>query len=275
MKNRKFFGKAMLFAALAISLLIYLIPFALVIANSFKSSKEITSNPLSLPAHWELNAYIEAMTKMNFVHSFLNSLIITTGSVLLIAFFSAMAAYALVRFKSRISNAVFFLMVASMIIPFQALMIPLVKIYGSLGLLGSKWTLMYMYLGFGSAMAVFIYHGFIKSIPLELEEAAMIDGCNRLQIFYHIIMPLLKPTAVTIVILDVLWIWNDFLLPSLVLIEAKSRTLPLSTFYFFGTYAVRYDLVMAALTLTLIPVLIIYLFLQKQIIQGVMQGSIK
>lgn len=262
-------------SALSISLLIYMVPFALVLINSFKSTKDITSNPLALPTSLSLNAYVEAMDKMQFAGSFLNSIIITTASVIVIALFSAMAAYALVRIKNRLNQFLFFLMVASMIIPFQALMIPLVKIYGSMGLLNSKWTLIYMYLGFGTAMAIFIYHGFIKSIPLELEEAAMIDGCNRFQVFYHIILPLLKPTTMTIVILDVLWIWNDFLLPSLILLDSDSRTLPLSTFYFFGTYAVRYDLVLAALILTMLPVLVVYLFLQKHIINGVMQGSIK
>ncbi len=261
--------------ALAVTLLLYMVPFALVLINSFKSSKEITSNPLSLPTAINLSAYWEAMDKMNFLSSFFNSLIITTISVIVIAIFSSMASYALVRMKSKWNNLIFFLMIASMIIPFQALMIPLVKVYGSFGLLNNKWTLIYMYLGFGTAMAVFIYHGFMKSIPLELEEAAFIDGCNRFQVFYHIILPLLKPTTMTIVILDVLWIWNDFLLPSLILVNAQTRTLPLSTYYFFGTYAIRYDLVMAALMLTMIPVLVIYLFLQKHIIQGVMQGSIK
>lgn len=262
-------------SALSISLLIYMVPFFLVLINSFKSTKEITSNPLALPSGINFSAYVEAMDKMKFTGSFLNSLLITTVSVIVIALFSAMAAYALVRIKNRLNQFLFFLMVASMIIPFQALMIPLVKIYGNLGLLNSKWTLIYMYLGFGTSMAIFIYHGFIKSIPLELEEAAMIDGCNRFQVFFHIILPLLKPTTMTIIILDVLWIWNDFLLPSLILLDPNARTLPLSTFYFFGTYAVRYDLVLAALILTMIPVLVVYLFLQKHIINGVMQGSIK
>lgn len=275
MESTRKFRKITTLLALAVTLLLYMVPFGLVLINSFKSSKEITSNPLSLPSAINLSAYWEAMDKMNFLSSFLNSFIITTVSVIVIAIFSSMASYALVRMKSKWNNFIFFLMIASMIIPFQALMIPLVKVYGSFGLLNNKWTLIYMYLGFGTAMAVFIYHGFMKSIPLELEEAAFIDGCNRFQVFYHIILPLLKPTTMTIVILDVLWIWNDFLLPSLILVNAQTRTLPLSTYYFFGTYAIRYDLVMAALMLTMIPVLVIYLFLQKHIIQGVMQGSIK
>ena len=124
-------------------------------------------------------------------------------------------------------------------------------------------------------MAVFIYHGFIKSVPLEIEEAAMIDGCTQVRTFFHIVFPLVKPISFTVLILNVLWIWNDFLLPSLVLIKPAQRTLPLSTFYFFGTYTVDYGLLMAGLLMTILPVIIIYLFLQKHIIQGVMQGSIK
>jgi raffinose/stachyose/melibiose transport system permease protein len=215
------------------------------------------------------------MEKMNFANSFMNSLIITVFSVALITIFSAMTAYVFVRIQSKLNKFLFFLMVASMIIPFQAIMIPLVQIYGSIGFLNSKWALIYMYIGFGASLAVFIYHGLIKSIPLELEEAAMIDGASRLQIFFQVVFPLLKPTTMTIVILNVLWIWNDFLLPSLVLIKPEERTLPLSTFYFFGTYSVDYGLLMAGLVVTIIPVIIVYLFTQRYIIQGVMNGSIK
>ncbi len=132
-----------------------------------------------------------------------------------------------------------------------------------------------MYIGFGASLAVFIYHGLIKSIPLELEEAAMIDGASRLQSFFRIVFPLLKPTTMTIMILNVLWIWNDFLLPSLVLIKPEERTLPLSTFYFFGTYSVDYGLLMAGLVSIIIPVIVVYLFTQRYIIEGVMHGSIK
>ena len=169
----------------------------------------------------------------------------------------------------------FLFMIAAMIIPFQGIMIPLVKIYGSLHMLNSKWALIYMYLGFGTSLAVFMYHGFIKSIPLELEEAAMIDGATRFQTFVKIVFPLLKSQTMTIAILDILWIWNDFLLPNLVLGTAETRTLPLSTYYFYGTHTTDYSLAMAGLILSAIPVIIVYMFMQKHIIEGVMQGSIK
>lgn len=260
---------------LVLCLFLFIAPFALLIINSFKSSKQIASNPLSLPEMLDFGNYANAVTKMNFFSSLSNTAIITVCSVALISLLASMTAHYFVRNKTRGNQLTFFLMVAAMIIPFQAVMIPLVDIYGSLGMLNSKISLIYMYIGFGSSLAVFIYHGFIKSIPVELEEAAMIDGCSRIQIFFRIIFPVLVPTTTTIGILNVLWIWNDFLLPSLVLVDPSSRTLPLSTFYFFGSYAVDYGPLMAGLILTVLPVLVIYLFAQKYIIQGVMQGSIK
>ncbi|QTL96488.1 ABC transporter permease subunit [Iocasia frigidifontis] len=260
---------------LSLLLLFYMTPFAILLLNTFKNKRQIISDPLALPDSFKLNNFIEAFDKMNYIHAFFNTLIITVFSVFIIVIFSSMTAYLFVRCKWRFNKIMFFVMVASMLIPFQAVMIPLVTIYGSLNLLNSKWSLIFMYLGFGTSLAVFIYHGFIKSIPLELEEAAMIDGCTRLQTFFKIVFPLLKPTTMTIIILDMLWIWNDFLLPSLVLISSDQRTLQLSTYYFNGTYTSDYHLLMAGLLLTIIPVIIVYIFVQRHIIKGVMQGSIK
>ncbi|NLJ75096.1 MAG: carbohydrate ABC transporter permease [Firmicutes bacterium] len=256
-------------------LLIYLSPFFFVLINSFKSRREIISNPFGLPDVWSLDNFVTAFQKMDFVSAFVNSLVITFFSVIGIAVFSSMTAYIFVRTDWRFNKVMFFVMVAAMLIPFQAIMIPLVQIYGGLNLLNSRWILIYMYLGFGSSFAVFLYHGFIKAIPLELEEAAMIDGCSRIQVFFRIVFPLLKPTTLTLIILNVLWIWNDFLLPSLVLISSSNRTLPLTTFYFHGTYTSDYGLLMAALMLTILPVIIFYAFLQKYIIKGVMEGAVK
>ncbi|OBZ09978.1 carbohydrate ABC transporter permease [Bacillus sp. FJAT-26390] len=263
------------FIALFIGLLLFVFPFLMLLVNSFKENKAITSSPLSLPDRFSFANYTNAFGKMEYVSAFTNSVVITVLSVALISFLAAMTAHYFVRNQSKLNQYTFFLMVAAMIIPFQAIMIPLVKIYGSIGFLNSEWALIYMYIGFGSPLAVFIYHGFVKSIPAELEEAALIDGCTRTQTFFRIVFPVLAPTTVTIAILNVLWIWNDFLLPSLVLISPNERTLPLSTFYFFGTYTVDYGPLMAGLMLTILPVLVVYLFAQKYIIQGVMQGSIK
>lgn len=256
-------------------LFLYLVPFFLVFINSFKDRSQIIANPVRLPSAWSLTNFVAAFQKMNYPFAFWNSLVITVLSTALIVFFSAMTAYLFARLPWKFNRFMFFLMVASMLIPFQAIMIPLVKIYGSMGLLNNRWTLIYMYLGFGCSFAVFLYHGAIKSIPLELEEAAMIDGCSRLQAFFKIVFPLLKPTTTTVAILDVLWIWNDFLLPSLVLISPKNRTLPLSTYYFYGTYTSDYGLLLASLILSITPVIVFYLFMQRHIIKGILQGSIK
>lgn len=256
-------------------LAIYLSPFFFVLVNSFKSRREIISNPLNFPAVWSLDNFINAFQRMNFAPAFFNSLVITVFSVIIIALFSSMTAYLFVRTDWRFNKIMFFAMVAAMLIPFQAVMIPLVQIYGGLNLLNSRWILIYMYLGFGSSFAVFLYHGFIKSIPLELEEAAMIDGCSRFQVFFKIVFPLLKSTTLTLIILNVLWIWNDFLLPSLVLTSPANRTLPLTTFYFHGTYSSDYGLLMAALMLTILPVILFYALAQKNIIRGVMEGAVK
>jgi raffinose/stachyose/melibiose transport system permease protein len=263
------------FLVLSVILVLYLFPFFLVLINSFKERKEILSNPLGLPPALNLSNYIYAFTKMNYIRGFSNSLVITVFSVFLIVLLSSMTAYIFVRKKWKVNQFMFFFMVASMIIPFQGIMIPLVKIYGSINMMNSKWALIYMYVGFGASLAVFMFHGFIKSIPLELEEAATIDGCSQLQTFFKIVFPLLKPVTATISILDILWIWNDFLLPYLVLMVPEERTLPLSVFYFYGTYTIEYGPAMAALVLATMPVIVVYLLRQKQIIEGVLKGSIK
>jgi raffinose/stachyose/melibiose transport system permease protein len=275
MQTHKKIGSTLKLVVLALLMFLFLVPFLLLLLNSFKENRMITSNPLALPTGLHVQNYVNAFDKMGYVDAFTNSLIITAVSVLLIGICAAMTGHFFVRNPSRFNQNTFFLMVAAMIIPFQAIMIPLVKIYGSLNMLNNKFSLIFMYLGFGSSLAVFIYHGFIKSIPKELEEAALIDGCSRTRTFFQIVFPVLMPTTVTIAILNVLWIWNDFLLPSLILVEPEQRTLPLSTFNFYGTYTVDFGPLMASLVLTILPVIVIYLFAQKYIIQGVMQGSVK
>ncbi len=275
MKMKKMISQGIKLALMSIFLVLYIIPFVLVLVNSLKERNEIITSPVSLPSFINLTNYQQAYDKMNFLSSISNSLIITVASVLIIVFFSAMTAYYFVRVKTKFNDFMFIAMVTSMIIPFQGIMIPLVSIYGKMDLLNSRSTLVFMYLGFGTSLAVFMFHGFIKNIPLSLEEAAMIDGATRFRTFLLIVMPLLKPITMTIITLDVLWIWNDFLLPSLILQQATLRTLPLSTFFFFGTYTVDYGLLMAGLMLTIFPVIILYLFLQKHVIAGVLQGSIK
>ncbi|HAB59911.1 MAG TPA: sugar ABC transporter permease, partial [Lachnospiraceae bacterium] len=235
--------------------------------------------PLKLfsEAGFNFDNFVKAYQKMDFMKAFSNSMLVTISATVIVTILAAMTAYYFVRINNGIAKVFFALMVASMIIPFQAIMIPLVSIYGAkLGLLNSRATLVFMHVGFSISMSVFIFHGFIKSnIPIALEEAAYIDGCTRTKTFFGIIFPLLKPTTATLVILNVLAFWNDFLLPSLVLTKEKLLTLPLSTYKFYGTYSADLGTIMAALVLTVAPILVLYVFLQKYIISGVVSGAVK
>ncbi|MCB5239355.1 MAG: carbohydrate ABC transporter permease [Niallia nealsonii] len=255
--------------------LLFLIPFYYVISNSLKPFSEILTNTSALPSSLQFGNYVNAFEKLNFLKVFSNSLLVTIASNIVLVVFCSMAAYMLVRTKKKISNIIFMAFVAAMIIPFQSIMIPLIKTASSLHLLNSIWGLVFMYLGFGSGITIFLYHGFIKGIPVELEEAAIIDGCSRFGVFWRIVFPLLKPITVTIIILNSLWIWNDYLLPSLVLQNPELRTIPLATFFFFGQYTKQWDLALAALMIGIIPLLIFFFAMQKHIIQGITSGSIK
>ena len=214
---------------------------------------------------------------MSYVRSFFNSLLVTGISTVVVVILSSMLAYYLVRYLNKFSKVVSVIMAASMIIPFQSLMIPLVSIYGAnLNMLNHRSTLIFFHIGFAMTMSVFIYQGFIKSnVPMALEEAAKIDSCGKYRTFFQIVFPLLKPITSTLVILNVLAFWNDYLLPSLVLSNKKLLTLPLTTYVFYGTYSADYGVIMAALVLTIIPILVLYLVMQKRIISGVIAGAVK
>lgn len=273
--NGKTGKKLLMFAVSAIMFVLFIFPLFMIFLNSLKPRLDIVRNPLGLPGELSFANYKDAFETMNFTHALLNSVIVTVVSVVLIIMFSSMLAYFLVRWKWKLNNYILMILVSSMIIPFQAIMIPFVTIYGNLHMLNSKWSLAYFYLGFGLALATFMYHGFVKGVPKELEEAALIDGAGKMRVFARVVFPILKPISTTLAILDVLWIWNDFLLPSLVLVSEGDRTLPLSTFYFFGKYTSDYGVAMAALVLSVVPVIVFYLFMQKQIIQGVVEGAVK
>jgi len=260
---------------LLVLFILYMFPFFMVVLNSLKRDTEVISSPIAPPSSFYWENYRMAFEKMKFMRAFGNSLIITAASVAAIVLLSSMCAHYLVRNKTKLSTFLYLTMVAAMIIPFQAIMIPLLKIYGSIGMLNNRWVLVFMYIGFGAPFAIFLFHGFIKAIPRELEEAAIIDGCGRYAVFFRIILPLLQPVIMTVVILDVLWIWNDFLLPSLVLLNQASRTLPLSTYYFYGTYTVNYGCLLASLVMTMVPVIILYMFSQRFILRGIIAGAIK
>lgn len=256
----------------------YIFPFALIIINSFKSNGEILTNPFALPKSWSFAHFKEVFERMDFLVTFRNSMVITVFSTLLILLFSSMAAYHLVRRPTKYNKLFFSILVASMVIPFQSLMIPLINIYGARLQLIHQMPiplLIGFYIGFGSALSIFIFHGFIKTIPYEIEEAARIDGCNTLQTFFLIVLPLLKPITVTVAVINILWIWNDYLLPSLVLNTESVFTLPIKMKVFFGTYMNNWELLIPAILITLLPIYIFYFLCQKYVISGVIQGSIK
>ena len=271
---------ALAMAGLVIIFIAYMFPFIMVVINSLKQKRDIIKSPFS----WlftikglSFDNFVKAFTQMDFINAFKNSLLVTVSATVLVTLFAAMLAYYIVRHNNGISKLTFALMVASMIIPFQAIMIPLVSIYGgTLNILNHRLTLIFMHTGFSIAMSVFMFHGFIKgNVPMALEEAAYIDGCTHSQTFFKIVLPLLKPIISTMVILNSLAFWNDFLLPSLVLTDKKLLTLPLSTYSFYGTYSADYGTIMAGLLLCVVPILILYVVLQKQIIGGVVAGAVK
>lgn len=263
------------------TLILYLLPFYLMIINSLKTRREIFDNTTGLPEVFVWENYLQAMERMGIFDAFANSLIITVGAVAMIIVVSALAAWMLVRNKSKKSKIVFYIFVAAMIVPFQAVMLPLVKWMGMLRIeainfqmIGSHYGLMLMYLGFGTSMSIFLYHGFMKSIPIEIEEAATIDGCNKWQTFWYIIFPILKPITVTVMVLNAIWIWNDFLLPFLT-VGGTINTIPLALNNFFGAFTKQWELAMAGLILAIIPIMIFYFFMQKHIIKGITQGAVK
>lgn len=259
-----------------------LLPIYIMVVNSFKSRAQIFTDTIGLPQSFDFSYYISAIEKMNFLKAMSNSLLVTIISIVLIIIFSSMSAWAIVRSDSKLANFIFYTFVATMLVPFQSVMIPLMQYMSgweitaiNFSMIDTYYGLVFMYIGFGTSLSVFLYHGFIKAVPRSLEEAAMIDGCNKFQVFWSIVFPSLKPITVTVAILNVIWIWNDYLLPSLVLRSPSLRTIPLSTFYFFGEFTIQWNLAMAGLVLTIIPIIIFYLFSQKYIIKGVMAGAVK
>jgi raffinose/stachyose/melibiose transport system permease protein len=266
--------------------LIILSPFILVILNSAKTSADIVISPLSIPNKWGqmLTNFKNVIhnDSFNYWKSFFSSLFITIVSLALLSLFSSMTAWVLCRNKRKWSGFIFMLLVAAMVIPFQVVMLPLLSTFRNISnflgiqMLQSYQGVIFAYLGFGGSMSVFILHGFIKGIPRELEEAAWIDGCSPEGTFFRIIFPLLKPVQMTILILNGIWIWNDYLLPSLMLgLNGKIKTLPVAVSAFVGSYVKQWDLILSAAFLAMIPIIILFLFAQKQIIKGIVDGAIK
>ncbi|MCG9677538.1 carbohydrate ABC transporter permease [Vibrio sp. Isolate24] len=254
--------------------LIYVFPFAILIINSLKTKFEILKNPLALPTEFNFDNFVEAFVRMDFLSAVSNSLYITILGLVVLTVFPAMLAYYLEREPSKFKNIIFYVLVGSMIIPFQAVMIPFVSLFGKIGFLNGKVPLVYFYLGFGVALSTFMYRSFIAKIPKSLDESGAIEGASKFTVFWKIIFPQLKPITATMLVLNALWLWNDYLLPSLTL-HQDDRTLPLMTYSFFGKYTSNYGLAMAGLVLSIVPIIIFYLIMQRQIVSGITDGAVK
>lgn len=256
----------------------YIFPIMLVFINSFKKKAYISRKPFDIPTgkmYVGLENYVRGIKQANFFEGAKWSTVITVGSVFLIILCTSMCAWYIVRVKNALTKAIYYLCLFAMIVPFQMEMFTLSKLANSLGL-NTPWGLWIIYLGFGAGLSVFMFTGFVKSIPIEIEEAAMIDGCNPLQTFFGVVLPVLKPTCVTVAILQTMWIWNDYLLPYLVLDLKKYVTIPIAVQYLKGGYgSVDMGAMMGVLVLAIIPIIIFYLFCQRYIIEGVVAGAVK
>ena len=271
--------KALLYVVLIALTCIFLGPILFVVMNSFKSKFELSNSPFSIPlgdSFVGLQNYVTGLHLSNFFSSILWSFVITIGSVAIIVMLCAMTAYYITRVKSWWTSALYYIFVFSMVIPFQMVMFPTVQV-SSLLRLDNPLGLMVLYLGFGAGLSVFMFAGFVKSIPIDIEEAATIDGCNPLQTYFRVVLPMLKPTAITVAILNTMWVWNDFLLPNLVLGPGSSyRTIPIVVQFLLGSDGNRdMGALMAMLVLAIIPIVIFYILMQKYIIEGVAAGAVK
>ena len=281
-------SKAITLTIIAIIIAAYvLLPFILVVINSFKTQSAIVANPISTAgasfAQFKSNM-TSVVNNKNFVfwRAFGSSTLVTIISLFLLAVFGGMAAWVICRNKTRWSTVIYMVFISSMIIPFQVVMLPLIATFREVGkfvglnMNGSLSGLIFAYCGFGGAMTVFILTGFIKGIPYELEEAAAIDGCSPEGTFFRIIFPLLKPTIVTVTILNGMWIWNDYLLPSILLGQSNpDKTLPVAVQAFVGSFVKSWDMILTAALLAMIPMIVIFLIAQKQIMNGMVEGAIK
>ncbi len=267
-------------------MLIFFAPMVIVLINSAKTGFDINLDPLALPSDLSVffdNVYsIVTNEKIRYFESFWYSTIITVTSLTTIGVFSGMAAWVLVRTKTKYSRVIFMLFLSGLVIPFQVVMIPLVELMvgitegTGIPLKETWWGVVLAYNGFGAPLSVFMFYGFIKSIPTDIEEAAIIDGCSKAQVYFKVVLPILKPIFVTMLVLNGLWIWNDFLLPLLVLgADNQVQTLPLTVKYITGLYSKDWGLILSSVVLAAIPVIVLFLFAQKHIIKGMTSGAIK
>ena len=258
--------------------LMYVYPIVLVFINSFKKKAYISKEPFALPTDKMfvgLENYLRGIQQTDLIKAFGWSVFITVFSVAAIILFCSMCAWYISRVNTKVTRTIYVLCLFAMVVPFQMEMYTLSKIANMLHM-GNPWGIIVIYLGFGAGLSVFMFTGFMKSIPLEIEEAAMIDGCTPIQTYFRVVMPISKPTCVTVAILQAMWIWNDYLLPSLVLDQRKYKTIPMAVQYLKGGYgSVDMGAMMGTLVLAIVPIIIFYLFCQKYIIEGVVAGAVK
>lgn len=286
MKMRR--GPFIILLIIAILIALYvLFPFFLVVLNSFKTQSDIVSDPIGFGGagfNQFITNLVSVINNKNFVfwRAFGSSALVTIVSLVLLAVFGGMAAWVICRNKTKWSRAVYMVFIASMIIPFQVVMLPLIATFREVGnfaglsMNGSLPGLIFAYLGFGGAMTVFILTGMVKTVPFDLEEAASIDGCSYEGIYFRIIFPLLKPSIVTVTILNGMWIWNDYLLPSILLGQSSpNKTLPVAVQAFVGSFVKSWDMILTAALLAMIPMIVIFLIAQKQIMSGMVEGAVK
>ncbi|HUX21264.1 MAG TPA: carbohydrate ABC transporter permease [Spirochaetia bacterium] len=284
--NRKHVALIVVEVLVFLFFLLYLFPFLLIVLNSAKSAFDVSAFPLALPKNWLMiftnMASIWTNPNLSYPSSFVSSIIITVFSVVVLNLLCSQAAWVLVRTKTRFSQLIFLLFVGAMVIPFQIIMFPLLSWFRELtnltgiGLLRTRFGMIFAYTGFGLSLTVFLFHGFIKGVPYELEEAATIDGSGKFGVFYRIVFPLLSPIHATVVVLNGMWIWNDYLLPLLVLGKGnRVQTIPLAVANFAGAYVKQWDLMLTAIVMAIIPIIVLFLAAQRYIIKGIVAGSIK
>ena len=279
MKNKRPISDTLMTILLTVLSIVWVYPVIMILFNSLKVETAISTNTaFDLPTaetFTGLQNYVNAVGSKGFVDAFFTSLVITITSVAAILLFCSMCAWYIARVENIFTKLVYFLFVFSMVVPFQMLMFTLAATSDQLKL-NTPWNIWVIYLGFGAGLAVFMFAGFMKSIPLEIEEAAMIDGCNPMQTFFMIVLPVLKPTMISVGILETMWVWNDYLLPYLVLDRKKFTTVPILIQYFKGSFGrVEMGPMMACIMLTVLPIIVVYLICQKHIIKGVVAGAVK
>lgn len=275
MIKKKLIQNMIVYSLLLLVAVIWLFPLIMAFTNSIKTNGELLTNVMSLPTSLNLDNYLRSIEKMHYLRSLRNTVVLSFLSVSIIILFSSLAGWKLCRTKTKLSSAIFSLFVFSMLIPFSSIMIPLYKVVLAFHIKNSLIGLSFVYSGIGVSMAIFLYHGFVKGIPIDMEEAAAMDGCSNIKTFFYIIMPMLKPITATICITNVIWVWNDFLLPLITISDNKKYSLLLSTNTLFGQYSSDWTAILSALILAAIPVVIFYAIFQKQILKGIADGAVK